>query len=118
MIGRFDYSKPFRVRVILDCRYSLSHRKRMDGKFGECLGLYKHPSIDDKIPDDLKQGSSQGRHYIPLIKLDSGSYIWGSECFYAQESWTKTENIGALREIVDIFNTHDLKKMGIIGNYV
>ena len=69
-----DYSRPFRIRILQDCRkeeeYGLSGK--LDGHYGMCLGLYDHPNI-------WKENSYDGN---PLILTDSEDYIWGLECWF------------------------------------
>lgn len=71
-----DYSKPFKVRIIEDCRdpedYALSGK--LDGHYGLCLGVYKYPNIHEKAQKE-KKGN-------PLILSDNGWYIWCCECWW------------------------------------
>jgi len=86
-MSRYDYSKPFRVRVTKDCREN--PEEKLDGQFGTCLGQYEipedngAPNLDKKMPEDLDPQSDEAAFgYSPLIKTEGGKYIWGIECWW------------------------------------
>src|SRR3989344_1888742 len=77
-----DYSSPFRVRIITDCRRV---KDLLDGLYGTCLGMYEYPFTDKKIPegtDPKTRTSDNWFKYNPLIEADNGRYIWGRECWW------------------------------------
>ena len=84
-----DYSSPFRVRIIEDCRRDV--REKLDGSYGTCLGSYDYPDISSKSDD----GS-------PLIRADNGQYLWGCECWWAQEKIAKDVPLARLRDAVEV----------------
>jgi len=71
-----DCSEPFEVRIVEDCRDSEEYgiAGKLDRHYGVCLGLYEYPETWKK--DD--NGN-------PLIRVDSGDYIWGNECWWTSE---------------------------------
>lgn len=75
MAEEIDYSKPFNVRILEDCRdpadYGISCK--LDGEFGVCLGLYEFPHT---------WKTSSGAQGNPLTLTESGGYIWGLECWW------------------------------------
>lgn len=76
MRHEIDYSVPFRVRVIEDCRDNPD--VKLDDQMGFCLGTYE---FQDPIESPVRE-----RHQIlggkPLIKTDSGYLIWGGDCWW------------------------------------
>ncbi|MBI4143843.1 hypothetical protein HY486_01180 [Candidatus Woesearchaeota archaeon] len=78
-MGEIDYSTPFTVRIIQDCRYPEEYGPsgKLDGKYGTCLGLYEFPNTWKKArnPDNVLKAN-------PLILTDSGDYIWGAQCWW------------------------------------
>lgn len=86
-----DYSKPFPVKIIRDCRQGTDSA---NGLSGICLGEYRYPDTAKKMPDDKYSISPRERiNYNPLFLLDNGSYIWGMECWwtFAQDARTQEE---------------------------
>jgi len=75
MDSDIDYSKPFRVRVTMDCREGA--KVKLDGQYGFCLGLYEYPDKERRMPEGA---SNEELDYNPLILTDNGHYIWGIEC--------------------------------------
>ena len=71
---KIDYSKPFPVRVIQDCRREYGKHGKLDGWYGVCLGLYLRYDITKKAKN-VEEGN-------PLILTDCGDYIWGIECWW------------------------------------
>lgn len=96
---KYDYSKPFRVRIIQDCRKA---KESLDGKCGLCLGLYEYPNKGKKMPEGIDHYSEGLFKYFPLIKTDSGKYIWGNECWWAKEKWSKKEPLSRLKKILEL----------------
>lgn len=78
-MSKHDYSRPFRTRIVEDCREDGD----LTGQFGYCLGLYEYPLIDKKMPDGRIKNSAL--KYNPLIRTEGGDYIWGCECFWVGE---------------------------------
>ena len=75
----YDYSNPFRVKIVRDCRET---ENKLNGQAGTCLGLYEHPDTTRKAPDGAEKDLLK---YNPLIKTDGGEYIWGIECWWIDE---------------------------------
>lgn len=69
------YAKPFKVRIIQDCRKTDRDRsmQKLDGHYGICLGMYNYPKVWEK---------ARGEEGNPLILTDTGEYIWGIECWW------------------------------------
>jgi len=69
-----DFSTPFKVRIVEDCRSQEKYGLlgNLSGHIGICLGLYDHPY-------EWKEDPENGN---PLIRMDSGEYIWGIECWF------------------------------------
>ncbi len=82
-MGEIDYSKPFKVRIIQDCRSPEKYGRlgKLDGHYGMCVGLYKYPDISQKA-ETSSVNPSEGN---PLIRTQSGEYIWGVECWFDPE---------------------------------
>ena len=93
MAEKYDYSKPFKVRIIKDCRESID--KKLDGQFGICLGSYEYPHTDKKAPNNA---SEDDMRYLPLIRVGKEKYIWGTECWWAKEEWSRNEPLGKLQK--------------------
>jgi|GEM_PF-3801121 len=70
-----DYSGPFRVKIVQDCRHVA---KKLHGCYGTCLGLYDYPDTNKKSDDRN-----------PLILSDDGEHIWGCECWWISEEEAK-----------------------------
>lgn len=88
MPEEYDYSKPFRVRVTKDCRKNIADK--LDRQFGVCLGQYEYPDVTKKMPEGIDTHSPEWfLKYNPLIKMDNAGYIWGLECWWAKEEWSK-----------------------------
>ncbi|MBI2142251.1 hypothetical protein HYU15_02035 [Candidatus Woesearchaeota archaeon] len=60
-----DYSRPFPVRILADCRPSGEYGPsgNLEGKYGVCVGLYEG---------------------IPLIETPFGDSIQGIECWFVE----------------------------------
>jgi len=76
MAGEIDYSRPFKIRVIQDCRDPTEYGPsgKLDGKYGICLGVYEFPNTWKKARNE-REGN-------PLILTDSGDYIWGCQSWW------------------------------------
>ena len=88
MSEEIDYSSPFKVRIIEDCRRT---GKKLDGKYGTCLGLYDYPDITKKSDDGN-----------PLIHAEDGQYLWGVDCWWAPEEVAKDMPLETLQAAVDL----------------
>ena len=98
-----DYSEPFRVVILEDCRLSEDYgpNGNLTGQRGTCLGEYIMPE-DPKGPDLSKKATQEQQAASiealldgdesdeielanPLILSDSGDYIWGLHCYFSRE---------------------------------
>jgi hypothetical protein len=66
--SEYDFSKPFRVKIVSDCR---DVEEKLNGQWGNCLGQF------DSGIEDIGEN--------PLIETDTGERIWGYECWWASE---------------------------------
>jgi hypothetical protein len=99
MYEEFDYSKPFRVRIIKDCRENIENK--LDGEYGVCLGQYEYPDITKKMPEGAEfHSDEEPLRYIPLIKADNDMLIWGIECWWAKEEWSKDKPLDKLQLVL------------------
>ena len=97
-----DYSKPFRVRVIQDCR---GKSEKLDGQYGLCLGMYKRPNIWEK---ERIEGMGN-----PLILTDSGEYIWGIECWWDPNPDEHDIPLGLQKIVLELHKQNLRKQFGI-----
>lgn len=115
MSDELDYSKPFKVVILEDCRTGFNGY--LTQKKGVCLGLYELPDELSTPPDLSKRISLEERNKrqnsgleklanpetnededidlggSPLILTYNGDYIWGMECY-----WRKTKDISDVPE--------------------
>jgi len=100
-MANINYSKPFKVRIIEDCR-----ERRLDSHYGVCLGLYKYPNIWEK-----SRIETDGN---PLILTKSGDYIWGCECWWdPHPEKHKDTDLDLMQKILQIHKEKLRKEFGI-----
>ena len=92
-----DYSKPFRVVVVEDCRKQEEIQATGDLSWhkGWCLGEFEFPDVTKKKPEAISEDwivhnpelgdESEVTLYNPLIFTDSGCFIWGIQCYWAED---------------------------------
>ncbi|MBT5022526.1 hypothetical protein HOK51_00395 [Candidatus Woesearchaeota archaeon] len=106
----YDYSKPFRVMVVEDCRSEC--KGKLDQQFGTCLGLYEYDNINKKATGEI--------YGNPLIKTDSDEYIWGCECWWTGEALGKLIPYNQLRSELEeekAYFRQKLEDAGILFMY-
>lgn len=123
---KYDFSRPFRVKVIEDCREEkeITRTGRLDGQLGWCLGMYEVPDTTKKRPDGETRDfielqpelGDEGEVllYNPLIYTDSGNYIWGTQCYFMKDTgWMKNIPLDVAREAVDMQRQRLRLELGI-----
>lgn len=113
-----NYSRPFRVRVIEDIRdqEEITLTGRQDGQSGWCLGMYEFPDRAKKRPEgetrDLVEG--QETFYNPLIYTDSGTHLWGIQCFFMKDTgWMKNVPLDVAQQAVELEKQRLRTELGI-----
>ena len=103
-----DYSKPFKVRILEDCRgpdeYGPSGK--LDGHYATCLGDYVYPNTWEKSRTE-EEGN-------PLLITNSGDYIWGCECWWDPNPDEHADiSLDLMQDAVQLYKANLRKQLGI-----